>query len=127
MSVRRIEDLQFQVVEGSVTGSIVEESAVENRLKLDQLEDENIGLKQTINELKFKVNIEYIGTSTTITTPCMPVYVAMVISIGYMYIYTAISVLSTYREHIPVFMMIDFHTCMPTCTVYVTMMISIPL
>ena len=57
---RKIEDLQFQLVEGTVTGSVAEESASADKVRLNNLEESNKRLKQTIEELKVRMYVLHV-------------------------------------------------------------------
>ena len=49
---RQVEDLQFQVVEGNVTGDEVQVASDVDRACLDEIKSENLQLKQRLQELE---------------------------------------------------------------------------
>lgn len=49
---RQVEDLQFQVVEGNVTGDEVQVASDVDRACLDEIQSENSRLKQRLQELE---------------------------------------------------------------------------
>lgn len=52
MVCRQVEDLQFQVVEGNVTGDEVQVASDVDRACLDEIKSENLQLKQRLQELE---------------------------------------------------------------------------
>lgn len=57
MVCRQVEDLQFQVVEGNVTGDEVLVASDVDRACLDEIKADNSELKQRLEEMKVSVNV----------------------------------------------------------------------
>lgn len=57
MACRHVEDLQFQVVEGNVTGDEVQVASDVDRACLDEIQLENSRLKQRLQELEVRARM----------------------------------------------------------------------